>query len=81
MAGMLDVAIVTSSCNGPGYHRDGYSSTGWEKGRQSAMIPKAIDACIQASDGFFVFDICHIKMYNYWSAFKRGFDNYLKTIE
>ena len=57
------------------------NSTGWEKGGQSAMIPKAIDACIQASDGFFVFDICHIKMYNYWSAFKRGFDNYLKTIE
>ncbi|MBQ8501939.1 MAG: family 10 glycosylhydrolase [Bacteroides sp.] len=57
------------------------NSTGWVDGGQSAKIPDAIDACINASDGFFVFDLCHIKMHNYWDAFKQGFDKYLKSIE
>lgn len=56
------------------------NSTGWTEGGQSAKIPDAIDACINASDGFFVFDLCHIKMYNYWDAFKRGFDKYLDSL-
>ena len=45
------------------------------------IIPDIIDACINASDGFFVFDLCHIKMYDYWDAFKRGFDRYLRDFE
>ena len=56
------------------------NSTGWTDGGQAALIPDAIDACITASDGFFVFDLCHIKMYDYWAAFKQGFDEYLSTI-
>ena len=56
------------------------NSTGWVSGGQSAKIPDAIDACINNSDGFFVFDLCHIKMYDYWSAFKKGFDKYLASI-
>lgn len=56
------------------------NSTGWTGGGQAALIPDAIDACITASDGFFVFDICHIKMYNYWDAFKQGFEEYLSSL-
>ncbi|MCS2207919.1 hypothetical protein NXX22_26675 [Bacteroides thetaiotaomicron] len=33
------------------------------------------------SDGFFAFDLCHIKMYDYWNAFKTGFDNYLESVQ
>lgn len=54
------------------------NSTGWVDGNKGALIPQAIDACINASDGFFVFDLCHIKKYNYWSDFKSGIDAYLK---
>ena len=57
------------------------NSTGWTAGGQASKIPDAISACINNSDGFFVFDLCHIKMYNYWDAFKKGFDDYLKTVK
>ncbi|MBQ0077693.1 MAG: family 10 glycosylhydrolase [Bacteroidales bacterium] len=54
--------------------------TGWTDGKQSATIPKTIDACIKSADGYFVFDLCHIRMYNYWDAFKQGFDNYINSL-
>lgn len=57
------------------------NSTGWTEGGQAALIPDAVDACITPSDGFFVFDLCHIKMYDYWDAFKQAFDEYLSTVE
>ena len=57
------------------------NATGFEKGGQSAVIPKTIDACINSCDGYFVFDLCHIRMYDYWAAFKQGIDDYLKTVE
>lgn len=57
------------------------NSSGFENGGQASIIPDIIDACINASDGFFVFDLCHIKMYDYWDAFKRGFDRYLRDFE
>lgn len=57
------------------------NSPGFENGGQASIIPDIIDACINASDGFFVFDLCHIKMYDYWDAFKRGFDRYLRDFE
>lgn len=55
--------------------------TGFQNGGQAAIIPDIVDACINAADGFFVFDLCHIKMYDYWDAFKRGFDKYLEDFE
>ena len=57
------------------------NGTGWTEGGQAAKIPQVIDACITPSDGFFVFDLCHIKMYDYWAAFRQGFDEYLATVE
>jgi uncharacterized lipoprotein YddW (UPF0748 family) len=55
--------------------------TGFQNGGQAAIMPDIVDACINAADGFFVFDLCHIKMYDYWDAFKRGFDKYLEDFE
>ena len=57
------------------------NGTGWTNGGKAAKIPDAIDACINNSDGFFAFDLCHIKMYDYWNAFKTGFDNYLESVQ
>lgn len=54
--------------------------TGWEKGGRSADVPKTVDACINNADGYFVFDLCHIRMYNYWDAFKTAFDNYINSL-
>lgn len=54
--------------------------TGWPEGGQGAKIPQTIDACINAADGYFVFDLCHIRMYDYWQDFKKGFDDYLKSL-
>jgi len=52
--------------------------TGWEKGGQSSKIWSTVDACINPADGYFVFDLCHIRMYDYWDAYKNAFDKYLK---
>ena len=57
------------------------NSTGWTEGGQAALIPDVVDACINASNGLFVFDLCHLRMYDYWDAFKLGIDNYLATLE
>lgn len=54
--------------------------SGFENGGQDSVIPQTIDACINAADGYFCFDICHIRMYDYWKAFKKGFEDYLSTI-
>lgn len=64
-------------CGGP----DIGNSPGWTNGGQASKIPDSIKACINEGDGFFVFDLCHIKMYDYWDAFKKGFDDYLKTVK
>ena len=66
-----------SFCGGP----DVGNGSGWEEGGQSARIGDAVKVCIDNSDGFFVFDLCHIQMFDYWDAFKQSFDTYLKTQE
>lgn len=57
------------------------NSSGFENGGQSAIIPKTVDACINAADGYFCFDLCHIRMFDYWDAFRKGFDDYLNTLK
>lgn len=52
------------------------NSSGFEKGGKGSLMPKIIDACMGASDGMFVFDLCHIRMYDYWNDFKKGFDEF-----
>lgn len=51
---------------------------GWQNGGQSSKIWSTVDACINSADGYFVFDLCHIRMYDYWNAYKDAFNKYLK---
>lgn len=57
------------------------NSTGFENGGQGALMPDIVDACINAStEGMFFFDLCHIKMYDYWDDIKKAFDQYLDSL-
>ena len=57
------------------------NSSGFEYGGQGALMPKIVDACINScSEGMFFFDLCHIKMYDYWDDIKIAFDQYLETL-
>ena len=57
------------------------NSTGFENGGQGKLMPDIVDACINAStEGMFFFDLCHIKMYDYWDDIKKAFDKYLETL-
>ena len=57
------------------------NSTGFENGGQGKLMPDIVDACINAStEGMFFFDLCHIKMYDYWADIKKAFDKYLDTL-
>lgn len=41
---------------------------GFEKGGQMALLPE-IEATLQReADGFFLFDLCHIRMFDYWDV-------------
>ncbi|MEG0559662.1 MAG: alpha amylase family protein [Muribaculaceae bacterium] len=42
---------------------------------------KTVDACINAGDGYFVFDMIHVKNFDYWNALKEGIDKYLTSLE
>ena len=56
------------------------NGSGFENGGQGSRIPDIVSTCLGASDGLFIFDLCHIKMYDYWFSFKSGIDAYLKTV-
>ena len=57
------------------------NSTGFSGGGQGALMPSIVDACINAStEGMFFFDLCHIKMYDYWKDIKKAFDQYLEKL-
>ena len=57
------------------------NSTGFENGGQGHLMPSIVDACINAStEGMFFFDLCHIKMYDYWNDIKKAFDQYLEKL-
>ncbi|WP_321333327.1 alpha amylase family protein [uncultured Bacteroides sp.] len=45
----------------------------------NTAVTNTVDACINSSDGYFVFDIVHVKKYNYWDELKSGIDAYLKS--
>ena len=57
------------------------NSTGFANGGQGGLMPQIVDACINAStEGMFFFDLCHIKMYDYWDDIKIAFDQYISTL-
>lgn len=58
------------------------NSSGFEKGGQGHLMPSIVDACINAStEGMFFFDLCHVKMYDYWDDIKTAFDEYLNKLQ
>ena len=56
------------------------NGSGFENGHQEALIPEIVDTMLKNSDGLFIFDLCHIRMFDYWDAFKEGIGNYLETL-
>ena len=57
------------------------NGSGFENGGQGALMPQIVDACINSSTaGMFFFDLCHIRMHDYWDDIKRAFDDYLETL-
>jgi hypothetical protein len=42
-------------------------------------ITQSIDAAINACDGYFLFDMIHLKLKNQWQYVKAGIDNYLTS--
>lgn len=56
------------------------NGSGFESGHQEALIPDIIDTMMENSGGLFIFDLCHIRMYDYWDAFENGIDQYLQSL-
>jgi len=44
---------------------------GFEKGGRADILPEIAQTLLDNSDGLFVFDLCHIRMFDYWDAFKK----------
>ncbi|MBQ4389533.1 MAG: family 10 glycosylhydrolase [Bacteroidales bacterium] len=44
---------------------------GFEKGGQGALMPEIVRTMEEHADGAFFFDLCHIRLYNYWDSFKK----------
>ena len=56
------------------------NATGFENGKQEALIPDIVSTMLSTGGGLFIFDLCHIRMFDYWDAFQTGIDAYLKTL-
>lgn len=56
------------------------NGSGFENGHQEALISDIVNTMLSASDGLFIFDLCHIRMFDYWDAFKEGIDAYIETL-
>ena len=57
------------------------NATGFENGKQEALLPDIVTTMLSACDGgLFIFDLCHIRMFEYWNAFKTSIDQYLETL-
>lgn len=72
--------VLKSDCpfaGGPdvgNWNTNGLSATDLKK-----AVTNTVDAAINEGDGYFCFDLVHIKMYNYWSALKKGIDAYIEA--
>ncbi len=47
---------------------------GWNQGNQGDKLSKVVEVCFKEADGLFVFDLCHVRMYDYWDAFEAAFE-------
>lgn len=56
------------------------NGSGFTNGRQEALLPDIVMTMMDSADGLFIFDLCHVRMFDYWEAFKKGIDDYLNTL-
>ena len=56
------------------------NGSGFENGKQQALIPDIVNTMLDTSDGLFIFDLCHIRMFDYWDAFEKAISAYLETV-
>ena len=56
------------------------NATGFENGHQEALFPDIVSTLLSTGGGLFIFDLCHIRMFDYWDAVKKGIDQYLDTL-
>lgn len=56
------------------------NGTGFEGGHQEALIPDMVNTMLTHAGGLFVFDLCHIRMFEYWDAFEEAITAYLETL-
>ncbi|MBO4606005.1 MAG: family 10 glycosylhydrolase [Bacteroidales bacterium] len=43
---------------------------GFEKGGRADVLPEIAETILNEADGLFIFDLCHIRKFDYWDAFK-----------
>ncbi|MBO4586132.1 MAG: family 10 glycosylhydrolase [Bacteroidales bacterium] len=56
------------------------NGSGFENGKQEAIIPDIVDTILKNAGGLFIFDLCHIRMFDYWDAFEQAINSYLNTL-
>ncbi|MFV0536400.1 MAG: alpha amylase family protein [Dysgonomonas sp.] len=68
---------------GPDVGNYGWDGTGdYSNATVYQSVTNSVDAAINASDGYFLFDMIHLKlMPEKWNRVKTGIDNYLKTVK
>ena len=43
---------------------------GFPDGDKGELMPEIIETMLAEADGLFIFDLCHIRMFDYWSCFR-----------
>ena len=56
----------------------------WATSSESVInqaITQSVDAVMNSSDGYFLFDMIHLKQKNQWQYVKTGIDKYLESVK
>lgn len=56
------------------------NGSGFTEGGQEALMPDIVNTMLDSADGLFVFDLCHVRMFDYWDAFEGAINDYLNTL-
>lgn len=54
------------------------NASGFENGGQGQAVRNSVSAILSQADGYFLFDLCHVRMYDYWDALRQGIDTVKK---
>lgn len=56
------------------------NGTGFEAGHQEALMPDIVNTMMESAGGLFVFDLCHVRMFDYWDALGGAIGSYLNSL-